>query len=53
MSYKCFTPPIRGPPGPPGPPGPGIMVENTIFVDSKFGDDTTGKIEDPGHPFKT
>lgn len=37
-----------------GPPGPSIVnVNETVFVDSKFGNDTTGVRDDMTHPFAT
>ena len=43
----------RGLPGPTGPPGPNFRVENTVFVDSKYGNDATGVREHPELPFQT
>ena len=44
-------PPVVGPRGPPGPTQ--LNVGNTVFVDSVFGDDGTGALQDEAKPFRT
>ena len=44
---------ILGPAGPAGPAGPSFLVNDTVFVDPTFGNDTTAKVESPAFPYKT
>lgn len=51
--FKCKPdcPPVVGPRGPPGPAQ--LNVGNTVYVDSVFGSDVTGALQDEAKPFRT
>jgi hypothetical protein len=36
-----------------GTGGTSVLIDRTVFTDPVFGNDHTGKVEDPNHPFKT